>query len=86
MAIPPDYSPISCEFHDRLEDLATLRKLTRIRFRDDEGVQQQRNATIADVYSRAGAEYVSLSSGETLRLDQLVEVDGETLSDYGQKD
>jgi Rho-binding antiterminator len=83
MAIdPPDYIPISCEFHDRLEDLATLRRLTRIRYRDSEGVLQQRDATIADVYSRAGAEYVSLSSGETLRLDQLVEVDGEKLSDY----
>ena len=74
----PDYSPISCEFHDRLEDLATVRKLTRIRFRDRGGVLQQRDATIADVYSRAGAEYVSLSSGEILRLDQLVEVDGES--------
>ena len=79
---PSDYSPISCEFHDRLEDLATARKLTRICYRDSDGVQQQRDATIADVYSRAGAEYVSLSSGETLRLDQLVEVDGEKLSDY----
>ena len=87
MAIQPtDYSPISCEFHDRLEDLATLHKQTRIRYRDNEGVEQQRDATIADVYSSAGAEYLSLSSGETLRLDQLVEVDGEKLSDYRPKD
>jgi Rho-binding antiterminator len=77
-----DYVPISCEFHDLLEDLATLRKLIRILYRDNEGVQQQRDATIADVYSRAGAEYALLSSGETLRLDQLVEIDGEKLSDY----
>ena len=53
-----------------------------IRYRDSEGMEQQRDAIIADVYSRAGAEYVSLSSGETLRLDQLAEVDGERLSDY----
>jgi Rho-binding antiterminator len=79
---PRDYRPISCEFHDRLEDLATVRKVTCIRYRDSEGMEQQRDAIIADVYSRAGAEYVSLSSGETLRLDQLVEVDGEKLSDY----
>jgi len=78
----PDYSPISCEFHDRLEDLATVRKLARIRFRDRAGVLQQRDAIIADVFSSAGAEYVSLNSGEVLRLDQLVEVDGEKLSDY----
>jgi Rho-binding antiterminator len=79
---PSDYSPISCEFHDRLEDIATLRKPTRIVFRDTEGVEQQRDATIADVYAKAGAEYALLGSGETLRLDQLIEVDGEKLSDY----
>jgi len=83
MTTPPsNYSPISCEFHDRLEDLATLRKPARISYRDSEGVLQHRDATIADVYSKAGAEYLSLGSGETLRLDQLLEVDGEKLSDY----
>ena len=82
---PADYIPISCEFHDRLEDLATLRKLIRIRYRDRAGVLRQCDATIADVYSRAGAEYVSLSSGEILRLDQLVEVDGEKLSELPKR-
>ncbi len=79
---PSDYIPISCEFHDLLEDLATVRKPISIHYRDNGGGQQQRDATITDLYSRAGAEYVSLSSGETLRLDQLVEVKGENLSDY----
>jgi Rho-binding antiterminator len=76
----PDYSPISCEFHDRLEDLATLRRPTRVCFRDRAGVLQQRDAIIADVFSSAGAEYMSLNSGDVLR-DQLVEVNGEKLSD-----
>jgi len=77
-----DYCPIPCEFHDRLEGLATVRKLTCVRYRDRDGVLQQRDAIIADVFARAGAEYVSLNSGEVLRLDQLVEVDGEKLIDY----
>lgn len=76
------YSPISCEFHDRLEDLATVRRPTPIHYRDADGARQQRTATIIDVYSRAGAEYLTLQTGETLRLDQLVEVDGEKLADY----
>ena len=29
------YSPINCEFHDLLEDLATLRKPAQISFRDE---------------------------------------------------
>lgn len=79
---PSQYSPISCEFHDRLEDLATVRKPTRIRYQDSDAAAQERDATITDVFSRGGAEYLSLSSGETLRLDQLVEVDGNKLADY----
>ena len=70
------YRPISCEFHDLLEALATTRRPSQIRFRDGDGALQQRHARIRDVFSRAGAEYVSISTGETLRLDQLVEVDG----------
>jgi len=76
------YSPISCEFHDRLEDLGTVRKPVRILFRDSDGLAQQRDAVITDVFSRSKAEYVALSTGEIIRLDQLVEVDGAKLSDY----
>ena len=76
-----DYSPISCEFHDRLEDLATLQRPTRVCFRDRAGVLQQRDAIIADVFSSAGAEFLLLGSGDVLRLDQLVEVNGEKLID-----
>lgn len=78
----PHYNPISCEFHDVLEALATVRRPASISFHDDDGALQQRTAIIHDVYSRDGAEYLSLSSGETLRLDQLVEVDGNRLTDF----
>lgn len=76
------YLPINCEFHDLLESLATTRKSAQIHFRDAEGVEQQRTAVVADVYVHNGAEYLLLSTDETLRLDQLVQVDGEKLADY----
>lgn len=78
------YHPISCEFHDRLEDLATLRKAVHIYFRDESGANQQRDAVITDVFARSGEEYLSISSGELLRLDRLVEVDGARLADYDE--
>lgn len=77
-----NYHPISCEFHDRLEDLATLRKRARISFRDESGSDQYRDTVITDVFAREGAEYLSMDTGETLRLDHLVEVDGARLADY----
>ncbi|WP_266182890.1 hypothetical protein [Dyella humicola] len=78
---PSAYVPISCEFHDLLETLATTRQLAQIRFRDQEGVVQHRSVTITDVYARESAEYLSMGSGETLRLDQLLEVDNERLTE-----
>jgi Rho-binding antiterminator len=78
----PQYIPVSCEFHDRLEDLATLRKQASVSYLDDGGVQQQRDAVIKDVFAREGADYVALSSGETVRMDRLVQVDGYQLADF----
>ena len=76
------YVPINYEFHDLLESLATTQKPAQIRFRDAQGVEQHRTVAIADLYARVGAEYLVLSNHETLRLDQLVQVDGENLADY----
>ena len=45
-------------------------------------MQQQRDAVIKDVLAREGADYVALSSGETVRMDRLVEVDGYRLADF----
>jgi len=77
-----DYTPISCEFHDHLEALATVRRPARICYVAEDGTPQERDAAVADVYSRGGAEYLVLASGETVRLDRLVEVDGRKLADY----
>lgn len=76
------YHPISCEFHDRLEDLATLRKPVRIHFRDGSNADQHRDDVITDVFARDGEEVIVLRSGENVRLDWLVEVDGARLADY----
>lgn len=76
------YSPINCEFHDVLEALATTRKPSTIRFLDERGAAQLRMATVDDLYARNGAEYLSLSSGEIVRLDRILEADGEILKNY----
>lgn len=80
------YHPISCEFHDRLEDLATLRKTVRIRFKDASGTDQERDVRISDVFAHDGEEFLLLSTGEHVRLDWLVEVDGARLADFGDSD
>jgi Rho-binding antiterminator len=77
-----DYRPISCEFHDVLESLATTRKPAQVEYRDADGALRRSKAVLNDVCGREGVEYVALSSGETVRLDRLVAVDGARLSDF----
>lgn len=77
-----DYQPISCEYHDLLEVHASRRTPARVTFRDDDGAVTSVDAVITDVFARAGADYLSLSTGQTLRLDQLIEVDGVKLADF----
>lgn len=79
---PSNYQPISCAFHDLLEAHATARKLVQVRFRDGDGAVQACSAVISDLFAREGVEYLSMSTGDTLRLDQLIEVDGARLADY----
>lgn len=79
---PSPYQPINCEFHDLLEANATLRKPVRIGIRDATGAVQYCTATITDLYAQDGAEYMSMSTGDTVRLDQIEEIDGTRLSDF----
>jgi Rho-binding antiterminator len=79
---PAAYEPIRCDFHDVLEASALSRKPARVRFRDESGAEQLRSATIVDVYASEGAEYLRLSTGETIRLDRLVQVDDARLADF----
>lgn len=73
------YVPIDCSFHDRLLAHATLRQTVEITFRTEANAPQTVHARITDVYTREGAEYCVLSTGETIRLDRLVRVDGHDL-------
>ena len=75
-AMSTDYSPVRCEFHDVLEALAATRRVARIQFRSVHGKVIERTARIQDVFSRSGAEYLVIHGAETIRLDQIVDIDG----------
>ena len=76
------YRPISCDFHDELQ-LIALRKMTvPIVYRKQDGGQTVIDSTIADLYTREKEEFLLLPSGEEIRLDRLVSVNGIELRDY----
>lgn len=68
------YEPISCDYHDMLEEAAMHKKLVELEF-DLEGVTQRETGTIADVYSSNGAEFVKFDAPEgrvEIRLDHII--------------
>ncbi|MCC2545898.1 hypothetical protein LJY25_05535 [Hymenobacter sp. BT175] len=78
-----DYQPISCNFYDELEALATRRQPAEIRYRaPDAAAEASVTGVIADLYIRDKVEYLRLTDGFELRLDWLVAVDGKELRGY----
>ena len=73
-----DYTPIACAFHDRLEDAAVRRRTVEVAWREAEA-ERSATTTVDDVFARAGADWVRLGTGETVRADRLVSLDGHRL-------
>jgi len=76
------YQPISCEFHDVLESLATRSRRAPVVYLGEDGAQREVSAVITDLFGRDGVEFMALDNGETIRLDRLVTVDGVRLADF----
>ncbi|MBX7141753.1 MAG: hypothetical protein K1X63_11810 [Chitinophagales bacterium] len=75
------YIPISCSYYDELEALATLRQECEIVFTDENGKQISIKGIIKTFFIRDKVECMQLESGEEIRLDKLISVDGKRLSD-----
>ena len=70
-----DYVPIACGFHDRLEHHAVRADTVEVVWREGDA-EHRATARLDDVFARDGADWVRLSSGETVRADALVSVAG----------
>lgn len=70
------YMPINCHFHDSLLDKATLQETVKVFFKLENGEETSVEAKILDVFTKEKVEYMTLSTGETIRLDDLIPVGG----------
>lgn len=75
------YRPIDCSLHDELEAAATLRRPSELRYLDADGSAKSARGVIADVFARAGAEYLRLDDGLEIRLDRILSLDGRGFND-----
>lgn len=67
------YVPIACGFHDRLEAWAIRRETVTVAWREG-AATRTKSAQIEDVYADAQADWIRLSTGETIRADALIAV------------
>ena len=74
------YQPVSCDYHDQLEEAAMHHKHVELEF-ELEGVTQRESGTIADVFTSNGAEFVKFEPGTgnavDIRLDHIISMKSE---------
>jgi transcriptional antiterminator Rof (Rho-off) len=66
------YQPIACDFHDRLEAFASLRRRVRLSLRGEAATAE---GLITDIYTTADKqEFLRLDNGAEFRLDRIQDV------------
>ncbi|MCI4668523.1 MAG: hypothetical protein MRZ79_10320 [Bacteroidia bacterium] len=73
------YVPINCNYYDKLEAWAVLRKNVSIKRYFPDGSDGIVEGRIVDFFIREGAEYLKMADGHEIRLDYLISVNGEEL-------
>lgn len=71
-----NYTPINCSFYDNFEAAIVTRRGVALEYRQPDDTVQQINIRLQDLKTHLTEEYVQLSTGEWLRLDRIVSVDG----------
>lgn len=72
------YTPVSCDFHDELEAMATLHQDCQIIYRDEADTEQSVTDRIVDIYAANHADFIKLKNGIEIRMDRLVTVNGKS--------
>ena len=74
-----NYRPIDCSVHDMLESTSVRGTVAHFVVRGEDGATREIQDRIEDVFARDGVEYMKTAGGQEIRLDRLVEVNGEAV-------
>lgn len=70
------YKPIACGLHDELELRALRKNRVWLTYLDESGNINTLSCIIIDIFSKDKAEYLRTDEGITIRLDDILELDG----------
>ena len=76
------YQPLDCNFYDVLDATSIKRKTVPIIIIED-NIQKTIETKIIDLYAKDSIEYMVMEDNKTIRLDQIVSVDGILLEGFG---
>jgi transcriptional antiterminator Rof (Rho-off) len=69
------YKPIDCGFHDILLDRITRGNIVDLEY-SDSGKKCRNRVVLKNVYTRQHEEFLVFGEDQTIRLDQILSVDG----------
>lgn len=75
------YEPIDCNFYDILEATAVKKTVAEIVF-STEGGNQIIKSRILNLFTKEKEEFMVLENDLTIRLDQIISVNGEVLKGF----
>jgi Rho-binding antiterminator len=78
------YKPINCDYYDVLTEKAVLKLYCKIQYFTDLHEFVTINAVIKDIFTKSGEEFMLLATGELIRLDRLVSINGELTPHYAR--
>lgn len=70
------YIPIDCNFYDRIEAAIVQRRTVQLEYRDAQGHPLSVSTRLQDTQTRKGEEFLLLPSGEEIRMDRILRMDG----------
>jgi Rho-binding antiterminator len=80
------YQAIPATFREEIQDFMRRRKYLRIHYFNPYHEYISTAALIKEIFDQDGAEYMRLSTGEEVRLDWIVRLDGQAAPGYDIQD
>ncbi len=69
-----DYKRVSCDFYDKLEAFATLKKKVEVIYTDKDNIEKKESFLIRTLETKNKSEYLISESGIVIRLDQILKI------------
>lgn len=79
MPTPEQYIPIDCNFYDRIEAAIVQRRTVLLEYLGAKGHLLSTETRLKDTQTKNGEEFLILPSGERIRMDRIISLDGVTV-------